>query len=355
MPINVVCVCGKKLVAKDEQAGLRAKCPACGKVLQVPQATAPLAVGAVQPTPAVEPPVAAAPALYEGQPLTHWFDLLPDIDPMQRRKATEVLATVGAEAAGEQAALVERLKAEHVLVRHWAIVCLAQIGVAAQPSVESLVERLRDDEPLIRQKAAWAIGVVLPEAQSFTAALLRGLSDKSAEVRTAAIERFQCDRKTAGISRFRYWACACGRVALKRDLEQRLRKMAEGPGEVSWQGEFVCNKCQARYTVREVYAGKHDVPEKHWAKLRARYGDPLRLPDEFFGDLAVDTQDSGYRILDESQPGRVVDEMPSLAAFSAPLLGDAFDEPANLSYKIADEPPPTRTMELLEKPAKQKK
>lgn len=354
MPINVVCVCGKKLVAKDEQAGMRAKCPSCGKALQVPQAAAPAALGAVQPAPAAEPPVSPAPALYEGQPLTHWFDLLTDIDPMQRRKATEMLATVGAEAAAEQPALVERLKAEHVLVRHWAIVCLAQIGVAAQPSVAPLVERLRDDEPLIRQKAAWAIGVVLPEARSFTAALLRGLSDKSAEVRAAAIERFQRDLKTAGISRFRYWACSCGRVALKRDLEPRLRQMVDAPGQASWQGELVCTKCQARYAVRDVYQGKHDVPEKYWTKLRARYGDPLQVPDEFFGELPVDTQDSGYRILDDSQAGPAAGEMPSLAAFSAPLLAD-FDEVANQSYRIADDPPPARPLDLLEKPQAQKK
>ncbi|HEX5444723.1 MAG TPA: HEAT repeat domain-containing protein [Pirellulales bacterium] len=353
MSISIVCECGKKLVARDEQAGLRAKCPACGKILQVPQPAAPPASRLPDP-PSAEPSTTprTAVALYEGQPLTYWFDLLQDIDPMQRRKATEVLATVGAEAAAEQAALVERLEADHVLVRHWAIVCLAQLASAAQPSLESLVARLEDQEPLIRQKAAWAVGAVRPEAQPFVAALLRGLNDKAAEVRAAAIERFRRDLKTAGISRFRYWACSCGRVALKLDLEQRLRQMVDAPDQVSWQGELVCTKCQARYVMRDVYVGKHDVPEKYWAKLRARYGDSLRVPDEFFGDLAAATQDSGYRILDEAQPAG--EEVPSLAAFSAPLLAEAFDEVANLSYKIADEPPPMRPVELLEKAPKQK-
>ena len=350
MSIHIVCVCGKKLVAKDEQAGMRAKCPTCGKAVLVPQPPAPPMASAREGPPATSPP--APQALYENQPLAHWFDLLRDNDPAQRRKAAEVLATVGAEAAGEQSALVERLESDHVLLRHWAIVCLAQIGVAAQPALEPLVARLADEEPLIRQKAAWAVGIVLPEAQPFVAALLRGLGHKAPEVRAAAVERFRRDLKTAGISRFRYWACSCGRVSLKRDLEQRLQRMVDSPGDVSWEGEFACTKCQARYTVRDVYEGKHDVPEKYWAKLRARYGEPLRVPDEFFGDLAVESQDSGYRLLDDSQASLPMDEAPSLAAFSAPIL--AFDEAANNAYKIADEPPPIRRLELLEKNEKQK-
>lgn len=36
MPIVLVCHCGKKLRARDEQAGLSCKCPACGTVLRVP-------------------------------------------------------------------------------------------------------------------------------------------------------------------------------------------------------------------------------------------------------------------------------------------------------------------------------
>ena len=41
MAIKVTCSCGKKLRAKDEAAGKRAKCPACGKIVVVPASPAP--------------------------------------------------------------------------------------------------------------------------------------------------------------------------------------------------------------------------------------------------------------------------------------------------------------------------
>src|SRR5437879_3378427 len=39
MSIEVGCACGRSFRAKDEHAGLRAKCPACGSVLEIPRAT----------------------------------------------------------------------------------------------------------------------------------------------------------------------------------------------------------------------------------------------------------------------------------------------------------------------------
>ena len=36
MPIQVQCKCGKRLLAKDQSAGKRAKCPQCGDILQIP-------------------------------------------------------------------------------------------------------------------------------------------------------------------------------------------------------------------------------------------------------------------------------------------------------------------------------
>lgn len=36
MSISVTCQCGKRLTAKDEHAGKRAKCPACGQILAIP-------------------------------------------------------------------------------------------------------------------------------------------------------------------------------------------------------------------------------------------------------------------------------------------------------------------------------
>ena len=38
MPIEVACQCGKSFKAKDEHAGLRAKCPSCGAAIDIPKA-----------------------------------------------------------------------------------------------------------------------------------------------------------------------------------------------------------------------------------------------------------------------------------------------------------------------------
>jgi hypothetical protein len=38
MSIEVACQCGRNLKARDEHAGQRAKCPACGAILNVPRA-----------------------------------------------------------------------------------------------------------------------------------------------------------------------------------------------------------------------------------------------------------------------------------------------------------------------------
>ena len=37
MPISVSCSCGRQYTFKDEFAGRKAKCPACGQVLQIPR------------------------------------------------------------------------------------------------------------------------------------------------------------------------------------------------------------------------------------------------------------------------------------------------------------------------------
>src|SRR5687768_5574069 len=62
MPIEVSCECGKRLRAPDSSAGRRAKCPGCGRVLQVPAAPGAPAVGvkAAAPQQAPLPPVPAA-------------------------------------------------------------------------------------------------------------------------------------------------------------------------------------------------------------------------------------------------------------------------------------------------------
>ncbi len=63
MPIEVQCVCGKRLSAPDSSAGKRGKCPACGLALVIPQAAeivesvAAARVSEPQPLPAEPPPL----------------------------------------------------------------------------------------------------------------------------------------------------------------------------------------------------------------------------------------------------------------------------------------------------------
>ncbi|MCX5648949.1 MAG: hypothetical protein NTX40_07630 [Planctomycetota bacterium] len=54
--------CGKRLMVKDESAGKRVKCPACGQVLQAPAARAAPAPAQAPAKPEPPPPAAKAPA-----------------------------------------------------------------------------------------------------------------------------------------------------------------------------------------------------------------------------------------------------------------------------------------------------
>lgn len=339
MPITITCFCGKKLRARDELAGTRAKCPACGQMLLVPPPDAAPATTEASSTEIMPAAAGAGPAarLYEGKRAHEWLDLLAGGDQAQRRKAADVLATVGPEAAVELPELVERLSSDHVLIRHWSVVCLGRLGGEARPVFEHLVARLLDDQPLIREKAIEAIGRVSPQASAFFPALRKGLNDARDQAREAAVARFRLDLNTAGISRFRFWSCSCGRVYVKEDLEQRLRQLAEAPNEVNWQGTLRCKHCQAAFPLHDVYAGKHDVAEKYWPKLRSKFGDRLSLPDDFLG-AETEVVDDSYRISDDGGSRALFDDLPSLAAFSSPMMTEALDE-ENAGYAIAASTP----------------
>lgn len=339
MPITITCFCGKKLRARDELAGTRAKCPACGQMLLVPPPAAAPATTEASSTEIVPAVASAGPParLYEGKRAQEWLDLLAAGDQAQRRKAADVLATVGAEAAAELPEFVERLSSDHVLIRHWSVVCLGRMGGEARPAFEHLVARLLDDQPLIREKAIEAIGRISPQASAFFPALRKGLNDARAQAREAAVARFRLDLNTAGISRFRFWSCTCGRVYVKEDLEQRLRQLAEAPNDANWQGTLRCKHCQAAFPLHDVYAGKHDVAEKYWPKLRSKFGDRLSLPDDFLG-AETEVVDDSYRISDDGGSRALFDDLPSLAAFSSPLMAEALDE-ENAGYAIAASTP----------------
>jgi hypothetical protein len=194
MSITVTCHCGKKLQSRDEHAGMRAKCPACGAVLLIPKPAVKVET-TVKAEPATAPlttkphtPSAPPGPLYEGKRVADWLESLRGNDPAQRRHAAEVLAQVGPEAKSELSVFVERLKADHVLLRHWAITCLKQLGPAAVDAVEPLVAVLSDEQPLLREEAARALVVVVTGGDRFLPRLLKGLSEKKPDARRTAID-----------------------------------------------------------------------------------------------------------------------------------------------------------------------
>ncbi len=309
MPITTSCQCGKKFAVKDEFAGQRAKCPACGNILVIPK---PDAAAGAKPQPRPQPQAskpAAAPtpptapaarkAVYQGKSLTDLFSELTSDDADRRRLAAELLAKVGSEAAGEISLLTARAREAHVLVRHWAVNCLGQLGPAARGCLDVLLNALSDEQPLIREKAAQAVAKIIPAAKQFVPTLLQGLNAKKAEERQAAIDLFRRGLKTCNISRCRYWICTCGGVYEKEDLEQLLRELGGGDAQPKVSGRS-CKKCGKTYAWDQVYGGQLDVPQKFWPQLAQRSGRPVQVPEEA---LAEQKADVGYKV---AQSGETV-------------------------------------------------
>ncbi|HUY34033.1 MAG TPA: HEAT repeat domain-containing protein [Pirellulales bacterium] len=352
MSITVTCPCGKKLQSRDEHAGMRAKCPACGAVLLIPKppqppVTATPPVNAAPPAPAAPaaPPVKAEYPLFEGKRVADWLDLLRAGDPAQRRQATEVLAQLGPEAKAELPVFVERLQADHVLVRHWAIACLKQLGPAAAEAVEPLVARLSDEQALLREEAARALAVVVPGGDRFLPRLLKGLHEKKPEARRAAIECFRRDLRTAGISRRRFWMCSCGSVFEKEDLERHLRTLGESASGAALQGARKCKKCGKQFATADVFAGKHDVPDKYRAKLAARFGERIDLPDDLLADAPA--EDVGYQIHAGPSGADTAESPPSNTPFSIQLPEPASDaEGYGIAAAQVHKPDPSKLQEV---------
>ncbi|HEV3338791.1 MAG TPA: HEAT repeat domain-containing protein [Pirellulales bacterium] len=338
MSISVVCQCGKKFQAKDEHAGARTKCPVCGQPLTIPAAngstpTARPAAPPASPKPSVAP--AEAPhASYEGKQVAEWLDLLEVDDPEARKHAVAVLSTIGPEAGTELSVFVDRLAAEHVLVRHWAVTCLEKLGPPARASLDALVKTLDDEEPLIRERASLAVERIEPACATFAARLRHGLRDKNEDTRASAVVAFRRDMKTLGISRCRFWACTCGSVYEKEDLEDRLKLLADG-AEVKWEGARGCKKCGKSYPLGELYAGKHDVPQKFWPQLVKRFGNRVRIPDDFLTD--PDQESHGYHLSQSSSFDVLATGVPvgssSMPVLPAPTTG------AGDGYALAEPPP----------------
>jgi hypothetical protein len=333
MSISVVCRCGKKFQAKEEHAGARTKCPVCKEPLTIPQPTSAHPSSQAAASSASGPPAAAdAHPHYEGKNVADWLDLLQVDDPAARKHAVEVLSSIGPGAETELSVFIDRLAAEHVLIRHWAVTCLERIGPPARPALDALMKALGDEEPLIREKAALAMQRVEPACAAFAARLRHGLREKNAATRVSAVAAFRRDMKTLGISRCRFWACTCGSVYEKEDLEERLKLLADGT-EIKWDGTRGCKKCGKAYPLRELYTGKHDVPQKFWPQLIKRFGNRVQIPDDFLTD--PDQTSQGYHLNESSSFDVLATGVP--AGYSTMPLMPAPD--VGEGYALAEPPP----------------
>src|SRR5690348_4841637 len=72
MPIAVTCTCGKKFTTKDENAGKKSRCAACGATIVIPRA-ATVAVGAKAPSASS---ATSAPRKASAAPREDTFDLV---------------------------------------------------------------------------------------------------------------------------------------------------------------------------------------------------------------------------------------------------------------------------------------
>ncbi|OYV86220.1 MAG: hypothetical protein B7Z73_12130, partial [Planctomycetia bacterium 21-64-5] len=244
----------------------------------------------------------------------------------------------------ELSVFIERLEAEHVLLRHWAVSCLERIGSAARPAVDALIKRLDDEEPLIRERSAAALERIEPACAAFVARLRRGWCDKNSARRASAVATFRREMKTLGISRCRFWACACGSVYEKDDLEERLKLLADG-SEIQWEGTRGCKKCGKSYALRDVYAGKHDVPQKFWPQLIKRFGDRVQVPVDLLADASQGPQ--GYEISDSQRMDALALGLPGTPS-SMPVIPPSPSLTDDDGYALAEAAPVHHTPPHLE-------
>ena len=87
MPIEFRCTsCGRLLRVTDEAAGQQAKCPECGKVMNVPTTSAPIAPGgAAAENPYQSPEYAGSAAAPPAEPTGEIFPALIDVGGVYSR------------------------------------------------------------------------------------------------------------------------------------------------------------------------------------------------------------------------------------------------------------------------------
>ena len=77
------------------------------------------------------------------------------------------------------------------------------------------------------------------------------------------------------VSRCRFWWCPrCQAVFEKEELASKIAQYRDS-GEMTIQGTRTCGQCAAVYQLRDILAGRHDVPRQYWGQLQT----PVELPD----------------------------------------------------------------------------
>lgn len=78
------------------------------------------------------------------------------------------------------------------------------------------------------------------------------------------------------VSRCRYWWCPrCKAVFAKEELQNRTKLFAD-QDESQILGTRTCAHCSSVYHLRDIYAGRHDVPRQFWSQLQP----PVELEQE---------------------------------------------------------------------------
>jgi hypothetical protein len=127
--------------------------------------------------------------LVEGMPRSYWaWRLLADVDPEERRRAAELLASLGPGAAPAAPELFQAARGEDDSVRCQAALALRELGPDVPGLVSALRTALKDDTWYVRGAAAEGPGRMGPRAAEALGALTEALRDPDASVRYYAAE-----------------------------------------------------------------------------------------------------------------------------------------------------------------------
>jgi eukaryotic-like serine/threonine-protein kinase len=105
-----------------------------------------------------------------------------------RRRATRILALLGAGANSAVPALLQALKDGDESVRRGAEMALGKIGLENETAIPDLIAALRDRDPFVRTRAAVLLGKCGPAAKAAIPTLIRVLKDPIDLVRVEVVQ-----------------------------------------------------------------------------------------------------------------------------------------------------------------------